>query len=73
MIFWQIEAVLEKHGFDLDTPICKMTDEAVNDIIILENERDILLPVLLPVRLKIVRRGLPLDVELALLIGIHAA
>ncbi len=33
MIFWQIEAVLEKHGFDLDTPVGKMTDEAIHDII----------------------------------------
>ena len=39
MIFWQIEAVLEKHGFDLDTPICKMTDEAVNDIMFGNDER----------------------------------
>ena len=33
MIFWQIEAVLEKHGFNLDTPVSKMTEEAVHDII----------------------------------------
>jgi len=33
MIFWQIEAVLNLHGFDLDTPLEKMTQEAVNDII----------------------------------------
>ncbi len=39
MIFWQIEAVLEKHGFDLDTPVCKMTDEAVNDIMFGNDER----------------------------------
>ena len=39
MIFWQIEAVLMKHGFDLDTPVEKMTDEAVNDIIYGSDER----------------------------------
>ncbi len=33
MIFWQIEAVLQLHGFDLDTPVEKMTKEAVNDIL----------------------------------------
>ena len=33
MIFWQIEAVLQLHGFDLDTPVEKMTQEAVNDIL----------------------------------------
>lgn len=33
MIFWQIEAVLERHDFDLNTPIEKMTDEAVHDIV----------------------------------------
>ena len=39
MIFWQIEAVLQKHGFDLDTPIDKMTEEAVNDLIYGSDER----------------------------------
>lgn len=39
MIFWQIEAVLEKHGFDLDTPVSKMTDEAVNDIMFGTDDR----------------------------------
>lgn len=39
MIFWQIQAVLERHDFDLNTPINKMTDEAVNDIIYGCNER----------------------------------
>ena len=33
MIFWQIEAVLQLHGFDLDTPIEKMSKEAINDIL----------------------------------------
>ncbi len=33
MIFWQIEAVLQLHGFSLDTPIDKMTPEAVNDLL----------------------------------------
>ena len=33
LIFWQIEAVLEKHGFNLDTPVEQMTPEAINDII----------------------------------------
>ena len=33
MIFWQIEAVLDAHGYDVDTPINEMSDEAVQDII----------------------------------------
>ena len=33
MIFYQIEAVLELYGFTLTTPVEKMTDEAIHDII----------------------------------------
>lgn len=33
MIFWQIAAVLEAHGFSLDTPVRDLSDEAVSDIL----------------------------------------
>lgn len=39
MIFWQLEGMLEQHGYTLDTPIAQMTDDAVNDIIYGSNER----------------------------------
>lgn len=32
MIFWQIEAILEKYGMDLNTPVGELPDEAVNEI-----------------------------------------
>lgn len=33
MIFWQIAAVLERYDFDLNTPIEKMSEDAIHDII----------------------------------------
>ena len=39
MVFWQLEGMLEQHGYTLDTPIAQMTDDAVNDIIYGSNER----------------------------------
>lgn len=39
MIFWQLEAVLELHGYTLDTPISIMTEDAVNDVIYGSTER----------------------------------
>ncbi len=33
MIFWQIESILEKYGFDLNTPVSDITDEAMNEIL----------------------------------------
>lgn len=33
MIFWQIQAICEKYGFTLDTPISKLSDEAMSDIL----------------------------------------
>ena len=38
-IFWQIEAVLAAHGYDLNTPIEDMDDEAVREIIYGRQER----------------------------------
>lgn len=39
MIFWQIAAVLDKHEYDLNTPIEKMSEEAIHDIIYGYSER----------------------------------
>lgn len=39
MIFWQIQAVLDRHGFDLATPIQDLTEEALNDVLYGCNER----------------------------------
>lgn len=33
MIFWQIDAILEKHGCDLNTPINEIQEEAMNEIL----------------------------------------
>ncbi|MBE6334820.1 MAG: excinuclease ABC subunit UvrA [Bacteroidales bacterium] len=33
LFFWQIDAVLGKHGFNLDTPINEMSEEAISDIL----------------------------------------
>ncbi len=33
LLFWQIDAVLGKHGFNLDTPINEMSEEAISDIL----------------------------------------
>ncbi|HLN19959.1 MAG TPA: excinuclease ABC subunit UvrA [Bacteroidales bacterium] len=32
-IFWQIEAIAEKHGFTLDTPVADIPEEAINKIL----------------------------------------
>ncbi|MDD7691290.1 MAG: excinuclease ABC subunit UvrA [Prevotella sp.] len=32
MIFWQIDAILERHGYNIDTPFSELSDEAVNEI-----------------------------------------
>ena len=32
MIFWQIDAILERHGYNLDTPFSQLSDDAVNEI-----------------------------------------
>lgn len=32
MIFWQIESILEKYGFDLNTPVKDIPDEAMSEI-----------------------------------------
>ena len=32
MIFWQIDAILERHGSNLDTPFSQLSDDAVNEI-----------------------------------------
>ncbi len=33
MIFWQLAAVLENHGFNLDTPVSSLSEEAITDIL----------------------------------------
>lgn len=33
MIFWQIDAILEKYGCDLNTPINEIQEEAINEIL----------------------------------------
>lgn len=33
LIFWQIEAILERHGFTIKTPISDLSEEAMDDII----------------------------------------
>ena len=32
MIFWQIDAILERQGYNLDTPFSQLSDDAVNEI-----------------------------------------
>ena len=39
MIFWQIEAILEKYGVDLKTPLKNVPEEALNDIMSGTDER----------------------------------
>ena len=41
MIFWQIEAILNKHGYDLKTPISELSEESMSEILYgsLENVR----------------------------------
>ena len=38
-IFWQIQAICEKYGCTLDTPLCELPDEAMSDILNGTNER----------------------------------
>ena len=38
-IFWQIQAICEKHGFSLDTPLSQLTDECLDDILNGTDER----------------------------------
>ena len=33
MIFWQIEAICKRHGFDLRTPVGDLSEECINDIL----------------------------------------
>jgi excinuclease ABC subunit A len=39
LIFWQVEAILEKHGFTLKTPIKKISEEAIYEILNGTDER----------------------------------
>ncbi len=39
MVFWQVEAVLEKYEASLDTPISELSDEAIDEIIYGTSER----------------------------------
>ncbi|MDE5744417.1 MAG: excinuclease ABC subunit UvrA, partial [Paramuribaculum sp.] len=39
MVFWQIQALLEKYGFTLDTPLSQLSEEALSDILNGTNER----------------------------------
>lgn len=39
MIFWQIEALLERYGFTLKTPVCELPEEAVEEILYGSMER----------------------------------
>ena len=38
-IFWQIAAICEKYGCTLDTPLCELPEDALNDILNGTNER----------------------------------
>ena len=39
MIFWQIEALLEKYDFSIKTPVKDLTDEAIDEILYGSDER----------------------------------
>lgn len=39
LIFWQIEALGERHGFKLTTPVKDITEEGLNDVLFGTNER----------------------------------
>ncbi|MBO7417649.1 MAG: excinuclease ABC subunit UvrA [Bacteroidaceae bacterium] len=39
MVFWQVEAVLEKNDYSLDTPISELTDETIDEILYGTSER----------------------------------
>ena len=32
LIFWQIQAICERHGYTLDTPLCDLPEECIDDI-----------------------------------------
>lgn len=42
MIFWQIEAILDKHGFNMRTPIAKLSAECLDEILNGTTERLVL-------------------------------
>ena len=33
LFFWQIDTILNRYGFDLDTPICDMGEDAISDVL----------------------------------------
>ncbi|MDE6264057.1 MAG: excinuclease ABC subunit UvrA [Paramuribaculum sp.] len=39
MVFWQIQALCEKHGYTLDTPMSELSEEALSEILNGTNER----------------------------------
>ena len=39
MVFWQVEAVLEKYDANLDTPISELSDDTINEILYGSTER----------------------------------
>ncbi len=39
MVFWQIQALCEKHGYTLDTPLSDLSEEALSEILNGTNER----------------------------------
>ncbi len=39
MVFWQIQALCEKHGYTLDTPLSALSEEALSEILNGTNER----------------------------------
>ena len=39
MVFWQVEAVLEKNDYTLDTPILELTDDTIDEILYGTDER----------------------------------
>ena len=39
LVFWQIQAICEKYGCTLDTPLCELPDEAIDDIMNGTDER----------------------------------
>jgi excinuclease ABC subunit A len=39
MIFWQMSAICEKYGYTLKTPICELSEDAINEILNGTNER----------------------------------
>ena len=39
MIFWQISAICEKHGYDINTPVAQLSEETLREILNGTNER----------------------------------